>query len=251
MIKISLITPTRNRPDDLKRFLKSVKDTTTNPGDIEILFYVDDDDHVTIPLINSLQSLYSSLNVYFHIGPRSDHFSKDYYNFLSLKAKGRWVMAINDDSIFMTPGWDITICEKMEAGAKANGDDILLGIVKDGMIREGEEARRPTMSCWLLSSKEYVNLMNGLLLEEIYTWGGDYWLGRVFTKVQGGRRKIYILDVFIDHNSHHTNDRTGRNLPQPESFALFQRIERENPCTFTEATVKEKLSIINSYLNSK
>ena len=118
-------------------------------------------------------------------------------------------------------------------------------------LEKEKKKRKPTMSCWLLSSKEYINLMGGLLLEEIYTWGGDYWLGRVFTKIQGGRRKVYILDVFIEHNSHHANPRREKQLPQPESFAHFQRIEQENPCTFDESKIPEKLKKINNYLNSK
>ena len=251
MIKISLITPTRNRPDDLKRLLHSIENTTSDPSQIEILFYVDDDDKVTLDLYKAYEQTYQDFNIKFHIGPRSDHFSKDYYNFLAKKARGRWVMAINDDSVFITEDWDSIIIEKMELAAKKIGDDILLGIVQDGMVREGEDARRPTMSCWLLSSKEYINLMGGLLLEEIYTWGGDYWLGRVFTKVQGGRRKIYILDVFIEHNSHHANPRREKQIPQPESFAHFQRIEKEHPSTFDNSKIPGKLKIINDYLNGK
>jgi len=246
MIKITLVAPTRNRPDDLKRFLESIKATTLNPENIEILFYVDDDDHVTLPLINPLQALYSDYNLRFVIGKRSDHFSKDYYNFLAKQAQGRWVMAINDDSVFMTQDWDRIIDYKMSKAAAEVKDDILLGIVQDGMKRTGAEKINPTMSCWLLSSKEYVNLTGGLLLEEIYTWGGDYWLGRVFCKVQYGKRKVYIMDVFIDHNSHHLKD-----LPQPESFWHFKRIEENHPCTCTEQTVKEKSDFINAYIKGK
>lgn len=253
MIKITLLTPTRNRPNDLRTFLQSVKDTTAFPETVEILFYVDDDDIVTIPLIETLQEEYKLLNVHFHVGPRSDHFSKDYYNFLAKMARGRWIMAINDDSVFMTPSWDYTICKRMEEEATACGDDILLGIVRDGMIRHGFGKRQPDMSCWLLSSKEYVDLMGGLLFEEIYTWGGDYWLGYTFNRVQSGRRKVYILDVLIEHNSHHANPRrdADHQLPQPESFAHFQRIEAENPCQFDEKKSKEKSGIINDYIRQK
>ena len=253
MIEITLITPTRNRPNDLKTFLESVKNTASNPASIEILFYVDDDDHVTIPLINNFEQEYKDFNVHFHVGKRSDHFSKDYYNFLSNMAKGRWVLAINDDSVFMTHGWDLIICDKMQTAAEKFGDDILLGIVQDGMERHGDEKAKPTMACWLLSSKEYVNLMDGLLIEKIYTWGGDYWLGLVFTKAQSGHRKVYILDVLIEHNSHHANPRKSpdKHLPQPESFAHFQRIEAAHPCVFTIDDVLGMINKINKYIKDK
>ena len=253
MIKITLITPTRNRPNDLRTFLKSIRDTATHPETIEILFYVDDDDAITIPLIKDLEEEYKAFNLHFHIGPRSDHFSKDYYNFLAKMAKGRWVMAINDDSVFMTPSWDAIICDAMEKESEKAGDDILLGIVSDGMIRYGDERRAPTMSCWLLSSKEYVDLTGGLLLEEIYTWGGDYWLGVVFNRVQNGNRKVYILNVLIEHNSHHANPKrdADHQLPQPESFTHFQRIESEHPSTFGDKQARMKSEIINKYIQHK
>jgi len=253
MPKISLITPTRNRPNDLKTFLESIKNTTKNPDDIEILFYVDDDDHVTIPMIKKLEALYSAYSVYFHIGPRSDHFSRDYYNFLAKMAKGRWILAINDDSVFETVGWDKEICEKMGEAAKKFGDDILFGIIDDGMFVKGSEADMRTFSCWPLLSKEYSDLMGGILIEEIYTWGGDFWLGRIFAKVQGGQRRVNIRGVLIEHNSHHSNPKKdpSQHIPQPESFAHFQRIESEHPCTFDGKGISQKLKKITDYLNNK
>jgi hypothetical protein len=250
VIKITLITPTRNRVKDLKNFFESIKATASDPGSIEILFFVDEDDEATLPIIWPYEEEYKAFNVRFHVGKRSDHFSKDYYNFLARQARGRWVMAVNDDSIFVTPGWDVTVCAKMQAAAEAVGDDILLGIVQDGMIRKGAEKEHPTMSCWLLSSKQYVDLTGGLLLEEIYTWGGDYWLGRTFTKVQNGARKVFILDVLIEHNSHHANPRRGpdQQLPQPESFAHFQRIEAAHPCAFGEDAAQKKADVINDFI---
>ena len=88
--------------------------------------------------------------------------------------------------------------------------------------------------------------MNGLLIEGIYTWGGDYWFGRLSQKIQGGRRRVYLTEVFIDHNSHHLKD-----LPQPDSFAHFQRIERDHPCVFNERMLKERVEKINKYIATK
>lgn len=251
MIKITLLAPTRTRPNDLRTFLDSIKATTAHPETIEILFYVDDDDQVTIPLIEPLEQEFKAYNLRFIIGPRSDHFSKDYYNFLAKQAQGRWVMAINDDSIFITKGWDVLINYNMALSAEQVGDDILLGIVQDGMERSGRDRKNPMMSCWLLSSREYVNLMGGLLIEDIYTWGGDYWLGYVFSKVQSERRKVYILDVLIEHNSHHANPRREIQLPQPESFAHFQRIESEHPEPYTAKKAKILIDKINDYIKFK
>lgn len=252
MTNISLITPTRNRPNDLTHLLDTLMDTTANPEFIEVLFAVDKCDPVMLPLLTDYERKYAKLNIKFFVVDRSDHFSKDYYNFLSLNANGRWIMCINDDSEFITPGWDAIINADMCKAAEEYGDDILLGIVTDGMERHGQLKIRPDMSCWVMSSKEYVTLMHGLLIEEIYTWGGDYWIGRVFEFVRSGSRKVYILNVAIEHNSHHANGRRpDKQLPQPESFALFQRIERDHPCTCDDNLAKEKARLITDYLRTR
>ena len=50
---ISILTPTRNRPNNCERFIKSIYQTTKNRGNIELLFYVDKDD----PSIGAYMSL--------------------------------------------------------------------------------------------------------------------------------------------------------------------------------------------------
>ena len=52
MIK-SILTPTRNRPNNCERFIKSVYNSTRTRKNVEMLFYVDNDD----PAINSYKSL--------------------------------------------------------------------------------------------------------------------------------------------------------------------------------------------------
>ena len=41
---ISILTPTRNRPNNCQRFIKSIYNTAKNRGNIELFFYVDNDD---------------------------------------------------------------------------------------------------------------------------------------------------------------------------------------------------------------
>ena len=40
----SILTPTRNRPDKVQRFITSIKRTTKQHGRVELFFYVDNDD---------------------------------------------------------------------------------------------------------------------------------------------------------------------------------------------------------------
>jgi hypothetical protein len=77
-----------------------------------------------LPLLPDYENKYAKLNIKFFIVDRSDHFSKDYYNFLSLKANGRWIMCVNDDSEFITEGWDTIINTEMSKAGDEFGDDI-------------------------------------------------------------------------------------------------------------------------------
>ena len=49
-MKISILVPTRKRVQNVKRLIESVYNTAQNIKNIELLFYVDDDDQDTIDL---------------------------------------------------------------------------------------------------------------------------------------------------------------------------------------------------------
>ena len=62
---ISILTPTRNRPNNCERFIKSINATASNHERIELLFYVDDND----PALEQYKSLAAhSDSEYRHFG---------------------------------------------------------------------------------------------------------------------------------------------------------------------------------------
>ena len=50
---ISIIIPTKNRVENLKKVLKTLNDNTLQPKQVEVIFYVDSDDNDTIDFIKS------------------------------------------------------------------------------------------------------------------------------------------------------------------------------------------------------
>ncbi len=50
---ISIIIPTKNRVNNLKKVLKTLNDNTLLPKQVEVIFYVDHDDSNTINFIKS------------------------------------------------------------------------------------------------------------------------------------------------------------------------------------------------------
>ena len=48
MTLLSLIVPTRGRPDQLRRLLDSIKDTAARPDSLELVLVVDEDDPASV-----------------------------------------------------------------------------------------------------------------------------------------------------------------------------------------------------------
>lgn len=255
MIKISIVTPVRENEKELARALESIRKTAEIKEEIEVVFVIDRCDGVLLPKVAVLEEEYKDLNLRIIKTDRSEHFVRDYYNFAARQARGRWILAINIDVEFMTPSWDRKIIEKMEAAAKACGDDILYGIVKDGLPREGDPGlekckkaiwhKKVDFSCWILTSKAFVNFYGGMMDPTNWLWGADHWTGIMWQNVLAGARVVMIRDVFIDHISHHVKD-----LPQPPSFSRFCDIMRRHPIIYTQEMAEKEARKIEAYIRS-
>ncbi len=98
--RVSLLVPTRNRQESLKKFIDSYFATTSGNDDSEIVFRVDFDDP------KSLQIL-SEYNFPVIVGPRQQGYKSlpAFYNAMARLASGDILMCCNDDVIIETPGW--------------------------------------------------------------------------------------------------------------------------------------------------
>lgn len=115
---ISLLQPTRKRPERLIETVNSAI-ATTRPGEIEILCYVTHDD-------GSYDGLIGNLPVSFIRGPRRTF--SDLWNALVPHAIGDIFMLCADDVIFRTPGWAAIVEEAYAACPDkilcVHGDDL-------------------------------------------------------------------------------------------------------------------------------
>ena len=121
-VKISMLLPTRNRPELLKQFLDSVVQTSKDLSEIEIVLYVDDDDQSTQELD------YKELNIIRLVGPR---LSMGEYNHACLyHSSGKIIILVNDDVIIETMHWDAQVKDT----AKINEDEIYLAYPSDTIM---------------------------------------------------------------------------------------------------------------------
>jgi hypothetical protein len=102
---ISILTPTRGRPDNVKRLIDSAFSTARFPEQVEFLFYVDLDD-------DSFPAEIESSNVRVIRGPRM--WLSVLQNILYANCNGEIVMYSGDDLVFKTQDWDVKVVNAIE-----------------------------------------------------------------------------------------------------------------------------------------
>jgi len=119
--RISLLVPTRGRPDNIVRLLNSLHETSHVMP--EIVFRIDDDDEASKSALDQLRA--SGEPVEYVCGPRGT--MTTYWNEASTIARGDVMMFAADDLVFRTKGWDSlvrkTFDEHPDKLIFAHGDD--------------------------------------------------------------------------------------------------------------------------------
>lgn len=100
---ISLLVPTRGRPENVRRLVTSARVTAVN--DVELIFYVDDDDVTSFEVVDD----YADQTI---IGPRV--VLSEMWNRCAELANHDVMMHCGDDIIFRTSGWDDRILEAFD-----------------------------------------------------------------------------------------------------------------------------------------
>lgn len=101
---ISLLCPTRGRPQRLAQMIQCVK-LTSDVKQIELCLYIDDDD---LTYDGKMDEAFAGLpNLQVIRGERTCH--SDYWNILAKTAKGELFMMMGDDVAMRTNGWDAMV----------------------------------------------------------------------------------------------------------------------------------------------
>lgn len=188
---ISVLLPTRQRPDILRRMLESLYESSENPGLVETILYVDSDDLETADLE------LGKWNVKRIVGPRQ---AMGALNTACLKeSSGDIIILGNDDIIVRTPGWDRRICEAVNEFT----DRIYL-LYPNDLFKEGKLATFPILSktaCDAIGDP-FPAIYRGAFI--------DVHLMDIFKKLEGyGQYRIkYLQDVVFEHMHY----RLGKSL---------------------------------------
>lgn len=111
MIRISVLCPTRNRPELLAKSVKSLLGNADNPYQVEVLLAVDPDDE------ESYLNVVDGVTVISSVMPERFGYQRlhGYYNALARVARGKWLVIWNDDAVMKTKGWDTEVVNHQPA----------------------------------------------------------------------------------------------------------------------------------------
>ena len=186
--RISLLLPTRGRPELVERFLQSLIVESAHPELLEVVLCVDDDD----PESHGITSKQLALKLI--IVPRQ---SMGAYNATCLEhATGEITIAVNDDIIIRTKRWD----ERVRALDARYPDGIYLGYPND-LFKGKKVCTFPILSretCAALA-EPYPKLYKGAFI--------DIHLMDIFRRLErrGYPRLAYAQDVVFEHVHYRTD----------------------------------------------
>jgi hypothetical protein len=172
---ISLIVPTRYRPDQLAAMWDSALATAGRPDDLELVWRTDSDDPTEYPELPG-----RTINV---TGPRL--LMSCLWNDAQTHASGDIFWHGGDDNLFRTPGWDTAIREAVNRYP----DGIVFVHGADG----GQGSHLGTHG---FLTARWVQVSGWFLPPYFPSDYNDTWLTEVADQV--GRR-VYLPDVLIEH----------------------------------------------------
>jgi hypothetical protein len=182
---ISLLCPTRGRPAIVREMLQSAVDTAFGP--FQTIFFIDDDDTESAAEIARWQ-----MNGIRGVGmPRHAIPMSDMWNWCAddaLRIRPHWpLMFIDDEALFHTPGWDMTIIQALagypDGSALVYPDDTIHGAV---------------LGAYFAVAPTWVTIF-GRLTPRQFTYGyADVWC---FEVAKAADRALYLPGVVVENRA--------------------------------------------------
>ena len=192
MEKISLIIPTRIRPKMMQDVWESALNTSYYPQNLEICFYIDEDDQISI---NKIKEMSKDNRVKYMIGKRIC-LSKT-WNEAQKISTGTIFWHGNDDCVFRSKDWDKHIIDEFNK----YDDKLILVYGKDGIwngknISVNGWKNKHAIATAGFIHKNWINVSGYFLPPYFSSDYNDTWLSDVFLKAN---RMIFLENVFIEH----------------------------------------------------
>jgi hypothetical protein len=178
---ISILTPTRGRPDNIARLVHSALDTALRPNLIEFVFYVDYDDPASDNAIERLSL--SGVSTMIIAGERI--VLSQMWNACANAALADVMMHCGDDIIFRSDNWDEHVLGEFEKYP----DGIVLVHGRDGY----QDANLATHG---FRHRNWMNVVGDFVPPHFSSDYNDTWVTEVADSI--GRRS-YLESVYTEH----------------------------------------------------
>ena len=217
---ISVLLPSRGRPDALLAMVNSLSATAAHRRRIEVIVYLDEDD----PALSDYWKLIfnDTVAVHYHVEPR--RLLSECWNFAASKANGEILMHGGDDVQFATPGWD----QQVRDAFAASQDKILL-VQGDDL-----SPNRETLATHGFLHRRWVETV-GYFLPPLFScdWN-DVWITEVADML--GRR---VRLPFVTEHLHHSFGKREHDLTDAEREA---RGREDDVVSLYKRTAKDRVS---------
>jgi hypothetical protein len=226
-ITISVVLPSRSRPERLARLLASISSTTSDLNSIEVVVLLDADDAANYP-----RSKVGGLNLNFFVGEPGRTMGELNQDCVS-KANGEIIFFTNDDVIFRTVGWDALLIRE-------------IGLVPDSiyLMYPNDLFKGPKLCTFPILSRRLL-LENLDILPDSYLGAFmDLHIMDVFKAYRLGSRITYLKDLVCEHqhyrkdetlfdNTYEKRDRWGDDEQfiklSSQRFEIVSRLEKLQP----------------------
>lgn len=186
-MKISLLCPTRNRPHQMERLWKSILETADEPKNLEIIFYMDNDDPHSLAQFNKMDKEDEKENgtsrIQGILGERIV-LSQMWNECLKL-ATGEIIQHLGDDLVFRSKGWDTLVRKHINSYP----DKVVFVYGRDGIQDE-------KLGTHGFLHKNWIKATGGLFKTNFSCDFNDLWLHEVAGMA---KRRIYDPNIFTEH----------------------------------------------------
>ena len=239
-MKIALLCPTRERPGDVVRLIRSIESTVHDLNNIKLYLGTDPDDETQHELDDCIRFKSYITKITF---PRYGDFPGlgVLWNYLASQASEEIFAMVGDDFVYETRDWDQEIIKHFESGPE---DNLLLVHCNDGLHGDGNKythtyGMKPGQFIAVnpFIHRKYYELNGYYLREEFKHQFVDTWLDCVYHEL---KRKVYRHDIMIRHlhyTTTGTKDKTTSRLRQNSIYKnakyIFDRLapDREQEIT--------------------
>lgn len=177
---ISILVPTRKRPQNITRLVDSIVATVSNIQNVELLIYIDDDDFDSIPAISE-----AALRMNVNAVQGNRLIGSQMYNELAKLATGDIFMFAADDIVFRTQNWDSIVQNKFN-----EYEDKILFIYGEDGFQHGRIGTHGFIH------KYWTELVGYVLPPRLASAYTDEWITNLAERVN---RKFYLPELIVEH----------------------------------------------------